>query len=584
MIKQSFKFLSIFFIFSIYLSSQELDQEFLNSLPKDIAQDIVSLNKEKKDGEKPQYRRPSTFIEKPESEENTKSKRFGANIFSMMQSSMMPINDPNLDGTYILDVGDELEVLLTGQKSYEERLIIKRDGSINIPDVGKIFLSGLSLDNAIELIKAKINISYIGVNVFVSLVNVRDIQVIIAGNVYSPGTYTLNGNSNVFHALTIAGGPSEQGSFRAINLVRGNDVIEEIDLYETFIFGKKSFNTRLRSGDIVFVKPYQNLINIFGAIKRPGMYELKKEESISKAVFYANGYTNYADLGNISLERLEKGESLKIEIPDTSDFEDIIAKDGDNIFIGMYTFREVSILGSVKNPGSYLMKEGDGIYELVMKAGGYNKSAYPFGGILDNLKTKETNIKASKKLYERFLTDLTYQVSNNPGVDVVQLISLVQELRDVNPSGRINAEFDLELLKNDPSLDITLQAGDMVLIPEYLDHVYVYGEISSEGTVKYKEGEDLSYYIKRKGGYAELASQDSLFIVHPNGETIRYDDAKNIFLTKKETLKIYPGSIIYVPRKSNNEFMARQRIQAYTTILGNLGVSLASLAVLKDWW
>ena len=167
----------------------------------------------------------------------------------------MPINEPNFDSSYILDFGDELDLQLVGQKSSITKLAVKRDGSINIEDIGKLNVAGLSLNKAIDLIENKINQSFIGVEVYLTLTGVRDIQIIMAGNVYNPGSYTLNGNSNIFHALSVSGGPSDDGSFRSIDLIRNNKKIETVDLYQTFIYGKPSFNTRLRSGDIIFVNP-----------------------------------------------------------------------------------------------------------------------------------------------------------------------------------------------------------------------------------------------------------------------------------------------------------------------------------------
>ena len=137
----------------------------------------------------------------------------------------MPINEPNFDSSYILDYGDELEIQLIGQKSFIEKIAIKRDGSISIEDVGKIFVGGQSLADAVKMIKAKVNQLFIGSEAYVSLTNVRDIQIIVAGNVYSPGSYTINGNSNIFHALSVAGGPSEAGSYRSINLLRNLSLI-----------------------------------------------------------------------------------------------------------------------------------------------------------------------------------------------------------------------------------------------------------------------------------------------------------------------------------------------------------------------
>ena len=110
-----------------------------------------------------------------------------------------------------------------GQKSLIKELIIERDGSINVPEIGKIIIAGLSLNEASELVRKKIEISYIGVDSFLTLSKVRDIQIVVSGNAFNPGPYTLNGNSNLFHALTVSGGPSEQGSFRKIDLIRNGD-------------------------------------------------------------------------------------------------------------------------------------------------------------------------------------------------------------------------------------------------------------------------------------------------------------------------------------------------------------------------
>ena len=157
------------------------------------------------------------MTDKPFSEEEMIARkirnRFGDNIFDTMQSSFMPINEPNLDSSYVLDFGDTLELQLIGQKNSIDSLSVRRDGSINIPEIGKLFVSGLSLDDVNKLIKAKISSAFIGVEAFISLVNIRDIQVLITGNAYNPGIYTLNGNSNILNALSMAGGVNENGNY-----------------------------------------------------------------------------------------------------------------------------------------------------------------------------------------------------------------------------------------------------------------------------------------------------------------------------------------------------------------------------------
>jgi len=562
--------------------SEEYDESFLESLPEEVREDLLERKKSREDSEEPQYRRPSSFINKPEDIED--SDRFGIKIFSMMQTTLMPLNEPNFDGSYTLDYGDILEVQLVGQRSSVENLPVKRDGSISLPEIGKIFVSGLPLEEASEIIKSKVNTAFIGVNAYISLVNVRDIQIIVAGNVFNPGPYTLNGNSNLFHALSMSGGPSEIGSFRSIDLIRNGQVIESMDLYETFIYGTSSFGSRLRSGDVVFVRPVSNLVRISGGVRRSGTYELKPTENLDVALQFANGITNKADLSQIKLFRLTGASVAQIAIENITVLSKMNSNDNDKIIIREFPFREVEITGAVENPGKYIVNQGDGILEIVEQAGGYTETAYPFGGVLENLNTEKINEMAISELYTAFLNSISSNYSSNQDGTLSGVIDIMKELKETPVSGRVSAEFDLDKLRANSDLDIKLQDGDKITIPEMLDHVYIYGEVSSQGTVKFQQDKGYQHYIDLKGGFAQNADNKAVFILQPNGETIRVNNARNLFMTQgKNQIDIYPGSVIFVPRKAGNALIASQTAQAYAAILGNIGVSLASLSVLKDW-
>ncbi len=561
--------------------SEEYDESFLESLPEEVREDLLERKKSREDSEEPQYRRPSSFINKPEDIED--SDRFGIKIFSMMQTTLMPLNEPNFDGSYTLDYGDVLEVQLVGQRSSVENLPVKRDGSISLPEIGKIFVSGLPLEEASEIIKSKVNTAFIGVNSYISLVNVRDIQIIVAGNVFNPGPYTLNGNSNLFHALSMSGGPSEIGSFRSIDLIRNGQVIESMDLYETFIYGTSSFGSRLRSGDVVFVRPVSNLVRISGGVRRSGTYELKPTENLDVALQFANGITNKADLSQIKLFRLSGASVAQIAIENIAELSEMNSNDNDKIIIREFPFREVEITGAVENPGKYIVNQGDGILEIVEQAGGYTETAYPFGGVLENLNTEKINEMAISELYTAFLNSISSNYSGTQDGTLSGVIDIMKELKETPVSGRVSAEFDLDKLRANSDLDIKLQDGDKITIPEMLDHVYIYGEVSSQGTVKFQQDKGYQHYIDLKGGFAQNADDKAVFILQPNGETIRVNNARNLFMTQgKNQIDIYPGSVIFVPRKAGNALVATQTAQAYAAILGNIGVSLASLSVLKD--
>ena len=563
-------------IFSFEVSTQDLSPEFLASLPEDVQAEILSTAQQKQDLEAPQYRRPSTFIQKPE----PTSSRFGENYFSMMQSTLMPINEPNLDPDYILGFGDVIQLQLVGQKSEITELPILRDGSVNLPDIGKIFLSGISLEQATKIIKSRFESSFVGVDVFITLLNIRDIQVLVSGNAYNPGPYVLNGNSNLFHALSVSGGPSELGSFRKIDLIRNNIVLDSIDLYENFLYGKNSFGPKLRSGDTIFIHPAKNQISISGAIKRPGNYELKQDESIDTLINFANGLRTDADLDFVFLERIKDGKVFQLNIS-PEEFEAQLLNDGEQVYIRAFPLRNVTISGAVQNPGSYKISEGEGVLELVNRAGGYTKNAYEFGGILLNQEAAQIAEDAKNKLYQDFISSFleTATLSGSNSSDSIAIF--MNEIRDTNPSGRIFAEFKIDTLITDPSLNTRLMEGDEIIIPEIVDHIYIFGEVSNQGTSKFTPDKSIEDYISSLGGFSEFADTSSIFVVHPNGMTQSLQ-RKNVFRDGRgDSVEIYPGSIIFVPREIPNAFRA-EILQGYTSILGNLGVTLASISILKD--
>ncbi len=569
------------FLFSFSSQSQDFDQQFLDSLSPDIRDDLLEQVNEKKELENKNYRKDSSSIE---IENERMLDIFGADFFSRSQTSFMPINEPNYDSNYILDFGDVIEVQLVGENTDLVEYEVRRDGSVGIKGIGNVFIAGMTLQDAGSLIQSKVNNSMIGVESYISLISVRDIQVMIAGNVMNPGPYTLNGNSNIFHAIAISGGPSDFGSYRTIDLVRDNQIIETIDLYDTLIFGKSSFGPRLRSGDLIFVRPINNVVYISGGVKREHNYEMKDNESLFEIINFSNGLNRIADLSDITLFRGVGEKITKIKIQNLEDLKSFQAKDGDRVIINQYKHRTAKILGAVKKPGKYILTEGQDIYDLVTMSGGFTKNAYPFGGILLNKATKDIEDQAADSLYKTMLKNfltLSQKSVDSSSSDLSALSALTQEILDFQSNGRLIVEFDLDKLSEDKSLKYLIQEGDEIIIPEIINQVYVFGEVTNQGSTIFRDNQDFKYFINQKGGFLENADKSQIYILHPNGETVLVGK-KNIFAQNAKKYEIHPGSIIFVPRKLNERFIFTQNAQAYAAILGNLGVSLASISVLKD--
>ena len=215
--------------------------------------------------------------------------------------------------------------------------------------------------------------------------------------------YTLTGNSNILQALSVAVGVSEYGSYREINLIRKNEIIETLDVYDLLIDGNYNLKKRLRSGDVIFVESRKNIVSIDGAVKRPAKYEITDDQFLNDVLRYANGLKQSADIQNISLERLLDGTMESIPIANKKQFDDISPADGDMIYIREFLLREAKIFGAVKKPGTYVMASGDTLADLIDKAGGYNVNAYPFGAVYLNDNAKEINKRSQEILYKDFL-------------------------------------------------------------------------------------------------------------------------------------------------------------------------------------
>ena len=598
--------LAIFMLISVSLHAQELDNEFLDSLPDDVREDLETRNETRAQGANETYR-PYLYSSKLNQAEEILSlkdrlekdlldlerrldtgenlaiseelKLYGADFFNTFQTSFMPINEPNPDSGYMLDVGDILQIQLVGQNDYIEDFLISSDGSINLPDIGKIIVAGLSLNDTSMLIKSKVNSAFISTEAFISLSEIRDVNILVTGNAQNPGIYTLTGNSNLLHAISAAGGISEFGSLREINLIRDNIIIETLDVYDLLIEGQYNLNKRLRSGDVVFVEARKNIITIDGAINRPAKYEALDDQKLINIIEYANGINRIADFENISLERLVDGLLKTIQVPNDSYFNAINVQDGDSIYIREYPYRQAKISGAVLKPGSYTMAAGETINNLIEKAGGYTENAYQFGAIYLNEDAKKVNELSKEILYQDFLDNIIAASQQNIGADLTPVVKLTDELNKVEPNGRVVID-----LLNNLNIDLyNIKEGDELIIPERSNVVYVYGETSTEGAVMYVDNQDVEYFVEKSGGYKKFADNESIYILHPNGESQLYRSKRNIFeRSPKSEIRIYPGSIIFVPRELDESAPRRLAAQAYVSILGNLGIALASLSAIND--
>mgnify|MGYP001160103228 FL=1 len=383
------------FLLSNFLYSQSvpdgLDEDFLNSLPDEVAEDVLNEFEKSSKEEDKIYKRSSTSLEKSrtlqkwqkflreeELEQNKLLKRFGSEMFQSMQSTFMPINEPNLDDSYILDYGDILNIQFVGNRTAELSVEVMRDGSISIPDYGKLKVSGLSLIDASEMIIENVQNSLLGTRVFVSLEKIRDIQVLINGYAFFPGMYTVSGNTNILHIINVVGGITDEGSYRDITVRRNGVKIYSIDLYDYLIDGKVFNKQQIRSGDTIYIGPLKKLVRASGGVKTPALFELKENETLEDLMSFANGMSNTAIKSEVFFTEIFNGRS-SIKKVSINEFPKTVPTHESHLYVEENIINVVEITGEIKRPGIYSISEHETLSSLVTRAGGYKKNSYTYG-------------------------------------------------------------------------------------------------------------------------------------------------------------------------------------------------------------
>ena len=570
-----------------------LDKDFLESLPETVRDDVM---KEMKSGldEKTNnlQKRPSSELSKLDTVKDwedfrkknfntNKSERYGLKLFNTMQSSFMPINQPNFGSNYTLDYGDSLAIQLFGNSKNDTYSVeVSRDGSILLKDIGKVIVSGLNFDQVADVIKKKYESSFIGINVIVTLLEIRDVNILITGNVEFPGMYTLSGNSNVLQALNIAGGITETGSLRNITIKRKGRPDTSIDLYEALIFGNTDSIPVLMSGDSIYIEPARSLVRAGYGFNNVAIYELKDDESLKDLIRFSGGLNMQANNSLLNLVRFESGKfsSFQINLDDEKEYK---IKNLDSIYAYKEKIGTVTISGNIKHPGKYSISSNDRILDVIKRSGGYIDSAYKFGASLHREEARELEKAFADKTYKNLITF----IASNPNVlsstgGAGGLSYILSELKMHEPMGRVIAEFDEENLKSNIQDNIYLIDGDKIHIPTYSSNVYVFGEVGNQGAVLFKENINMIDYINKSGGFTRFASSEFIFIVSPNGETkkVTINGLKKYIAQDYE---IYPGSVIYIPRHVGKI----QGLSFYATIapiFSSLAISIASLNAIKN--
>ena len=289
---------------------------------------------------------------------------FGREIFSNKNLSFEPdLNVPTPKG-YVLSAGDELLINVWGDSELNLKLKVSPEGTILIPNLGPVSVSGLTIETAENRIRQELGriMSTLsgdtdGANTFVSvsLSQIRSIKVNIVGEVVAPGTYTLPSFATLFNALYAAGGVNEIGSLRGIKVYRNSKEVAKLDVYDYLLNGKYNTNIRLEENDMVIVAPYDQLAVVRGKVKRNRIFEMKKGETLSQLLNMAGGFTGDAYKKDVRIKR-KAGSRYQIATVTEDKYPTFAMMDGDSLLVdSVIPFYEnrLTVTGAVWRPGEY---------------------------------------------------------------------------------------------------------------------------------------------------------------------------------------------------------------------------------------
>ena len=295
---------------------------------------------------------------------------FGHALFSSLPSTFAPIDKIPVSNDYLVGPGDVIDVLMWGRMDASYSLKIDTEGVINFPKLGPLVVAGLSYAEVKDLIKREAE-AITGVNVSVSMGRLRTIQVFVLGEVRQPGLQTVSSLATAVNALLTSGGPTELGSLRNVQLKRQGETIATLDLYDLLLRGDITGDSRLMSGDVIFVPQVGPLVAVSGNVKRPAVYEVNASRNLRTALDLAGGLAPRAYNQRIQIQRAAANQlEVIVDILDKEigKYKGVAIQDGDviKVFSIMKELdNAVYLFGNVLRPGEYAYREGLHLQDII---------------------------------------------------------------------------------------------------------------------------------------------------------------------------------------------------------------------------
>lgn len=464
---------SLFFILT--LSAQDLSKVDLSKLtPEQIEMykkymaskgSTTSLAAASADFKTPDDRKTETTEVNPSVATTAAANYFGSYLFANQQLSFEPKLNIPTPANYVLGAYDEIIVDVSGLYEAYYKLKVSPEGTIRIPNVGPVKVSGRTIEEATRSIRNEVSKVYQGVGagetkINISLGNIRSIRVTIVGDAARPGTYTLPSLATAFNALYACGGPSEMGSMRQVRVIRNGKQIATIDAYKYLTDGIIPNNVLLHDEDVIKIEPYKIRVNIHGAVKQSAIFEGLEGETLTDLIRYAGGFKDDAFTQLATVTRISDNQKKVIDVPE-SQYNSFKIKSGDDFLFSTNPEKfknRIEIVGSVNRPGVYALETGMTVRKLIEKAAGLKEDAFLNMAIITRKRENQIPEMINFNLGDLIkgkISDISLQRDDN--VDIKSLFEY-REGFNVSISGEVKSPGSYPLVENLTLMDLILKA------------------------------------------------------------------------------------------------------------------------------
>ncbi|MBN1809527.1 MAG: SLBB domain-containing protein [Planctomycetes bacterium] len=495
---------------------------------------------------------------------------------------------------YLVGPGDEMTLRIWGKVDIREVIIVDPEGRVDLPYVGPVMVAGKRMSDVRQEINKAVSTVFTDFKLDVTVTRLRTIEVMVAGEVGRPGVYRVGAGAGVLQVLTMAGGPLPTGSMRSVRLVRKNNALATIDLYNLLMKGEFYRTGELLDSDIVFVPAARAHVAVLGGVRRPFIYEVLNETGLESILSLAGGLDFTATRNKVVVHRMDGAGRLQpMEYaPANTEYR---PENGDVVVVPeppSTPARIVRIEGAVQKPGDYPFHEGMRLNELVELAGGLRDNSYRRGAVFTRVSIKtvqQERIDDSVQDLELRLTASAPDLgSSNAEREIAYLRSLVSKLKAVKATGRVT--IDLEAALDDAASDsnIVLEPGDLLEVPIRPSTVTVVGAVHNQTGVIHSRDMNVRKALESIGGMTENADTSHLYVLMADGTVVSQNVLRGGgYMWNREKhrwqprtimeVPLLPGDTVVVPTKLERRVYPMTLAKDISQILYNIALSTGVL-------